>query len=104
MVYKFKFIQLFLQAFITRSHWSGSRPLTAAIPWILGSHWGYSWISYCCLCHRDLVALTLQVQPLRMIQNLIDKVGVGVSYLTALVMGLSDGSWVTKVHMAPAES
>lgn len=74
------------------SHWSGSRPLTSAIPLIVGSQGpplGYPVV----LCCGDAAVLDLWICALHMLQEFIDMMGVGVGRLKALVLGLVS-NWV----------
>ena len=56
-------IHFLLQEFITKSQWSGSRPLVSAIPSMLGPHWDFSWSSSCCPVSGDSAALGSQDWP-----------------------------------------
>lgn len=58
------------------SHWSDSRPLASATLLIVSSHGAPLRYPVVALCHGDPVALFLNIQPIHMLQQYIEEVGV----------------------------
>lgn len=71
---------------------SGSRPLASAYTVKMGPHWTPV-CAIVALYHGDTVASDLQIQPLHMLRQCVDEVGIVAGYLIILVLGLS-GSWI----------
>ena len=68
----------YVQTFTSVSrHWSGLRLLASAILLILDPQWDSSQLSSCCSVSQDPAALDLQDQPLDILKQFIDGVGVG---------------------------
>lgn len=78
----------YLQVFNTMR--SGTRPLTSATASLLDAHQSSSKISFCCLSHRDPVALVLQDGSLHILHQVINGLDVGVKQFRALGVDLGD--------------
>lgn len=84
------------------AHGSGSRSglSCTSIAALAGTALGYPVFV---LCHGDSAVLDLEVHPLRLLQQFIEDVNVGVGQLLALLLGLG-GSWVGEHASFPSSS
>jgi hypothetical protein len=94
--------QLYLQMFISKNHWFGSRTLTSATLDPSKTPLVYPVVT---LCYGYSTALDLQNWCLHVFQQLIDGVDVGVGQFRALDLGLSRSAHqLSYIHTTGASS